>query len=86
MLQKRVDAILKIGPNKPSVSTPVLFAKKKWVSPLERRNSNDEFQPYHEVCKQSEVGKQWHNEEVKRVVKILDINKQLKYFGEYLQV
>lgn len=45
MLQKRIDAIMKTSTNKPTVSEPVPCVKKKWISPLQQRNSNGDIPP-----------------------------------------
>lgn len=84
MLQKRIDAIMRNNNAKPTVSDPVPFQKKKWVSPLQQRNENDTLQP--PVVKPVAVTVGANREEVQRVVRVLDLNKRLKYFGEYLQV
>jgi hypothetical protein len=45
MLQKRIDAIMKTSTSKPTVSDPVPCVKKKWISPLQQRNSNGDIPP-----------------------------------------
>jgi hypothetical protein len=80
-LQKRIGAILKTASTLPKVSEPVPFAKKKWVSPLEHINENSKVEHFKN---KGEFKKRIIKEEeaqVQRVVKILDINKKLRYFG-----
>ena len=49
MLQKRIDTIMKTTSCKPTVSDPLPYIKKKWVSPLQQRNSNDVSPPSKEL-------------------------------------
>jgi 5-carboxymethyl-2-hydroxymuconate isomerase len=46
----------------------------------------ESFQSFREQTAQKSEPKANEQEEVKQVLKVLDFNKQLKYFGEYLQV
>lgn len=87
MLQKRIDAIMKTSTYKPAVSDPVPCAKKKWVSPLQQRNSGENMPVAREGgggC--GEALAAGDSESVQQVVRVLDLNKRLRYFGEYLQV
>jgi hypothetical protein len=45
MLQKRIDTIMKTTTAKPTVSEPLPCLKKKWVSPLQQRNSSENLPP-----------------------------------------
>lgn len=60
--------------------------KKKWVSPLTQLQENESFNPYFDKKSLILTVSQEQKEEVRKVVSILDLNKRLKYFGEYLQV
>lgn len=85
MLQKRIDAIMRTSTSKPTVSDPVPFVKKKWISPLQQRSSNEDLLASSEGEMRTGLGAA-DSESVKQVVRVLDLNKRLRYFGEYLQV
>lgn len=86
MMQKRIDAILKNTPNKSQVSEAVPFLKKKWVSPLMQKTDNQAFEGFNEASPKKKQAKLEDREGMKKVIKVLDLNRRLKYFGQYLQV
>lgn len=86
MMQKRIDAILKNAPNKAQVSESVPFVKKKWISPLMQKAENEAYEGLGEASPKRKEAKLEDREGMQKVVRVLDLNRRLKYFGEYLQV
>lgn len=86
IIRRRVDAIIKNGTNKSKVSPALPYLKKKWVSPLTELHENEAFDPHAIKPVEKITIRQHHRDEMQRIVKVLDLNKKLKYFGEYLQV
>ena len=85
-MQKRIDAILKNNPTQVKVSDPVPYVSKNWISPLKSKDQNAPFH-HDKVRKQIKtVQKSEEKQQVKKIYTVLDLNKKLKYFGEYLQV
>jgi hypothetical protein len=81
ILQKRVDAIMKNGSSRTKVSDPVPFVSKKWVSPLAQLHENDTFDPLLDKKIKKPTINQDDRNDLERVVKVLDLNKKLRYFG-----
>ena len=86
ILQKRVDHIVKNSTAKMKVSECVPFASKKWVSPLTQFKQNESFESFDALKVKKKMVSEVEKDEVNKVVNVLDINKKLKYFGQFLKV
>jgi hypothetical protein len=86
LLQRRVDAILKNSPPHLRVSQPPPLRTRKWVSPLQQVAQNEQFDPFRDDLPPPVPPRTVEEADLQQVVRVLDINKQLRYCGEYLQV
>lgn len=86
IMQRRVDAILKNSPAHLKVSQPPPLRTRKWVSPLQQLSQNQQFDPFRDEIPPPAVLRTVEEADLQQVVRVLDINKQLRYCGEYLQV
>lgn len=84
--QRRVDAILKNSPAHLRVSPPPPLRTRKWVSPLQQLAQNGQDEPLGEEAPPADPPRTGEEGELQRVVRVLDLNKRLRYCGEYLQV
>jgi len=80
-MQKRVDAIIKNHSVTSKVSDPAPFARKQWISPLKQLQENEQFDPILDKKITKVTTKQMNQAQIQQVVKVLDMNKRLKYFG-----